>query len=673
MKRAEWIWYPDDFEIELSGRFMAERYERDIVIPPFWRMDSCYKNVKFRKFFELANAETVKIDAEGVFNVMIDGAYLYSVKTAFEVPAGKHEILVSVFNDKGLPCLKLSGDEVVTDDTWQVTCCDHVFKNAACDEDFLNGKTPNNFSLPSEKRKWVEKIPSEKGDIYDFGEEMFGRAVFSGAKLSEGARVYYGESLEEVGDREHCELLSEDFVAKPSAESAAGKPVGGEAAENEVTTKIAKAFRYVTTEGIEFSEIYVDEEISPSVCRSSFECDDPVINEIYKVAVRTMQLCSREFILDGIKRDRWLWGADVYQSSLMHYYSFFDAKSIKRSMIALFGKSPFSLYINHIMDYTFLWIICFDDYYRHSGDEKFARENCYKAFEMMEHCLGRRDGNGLMDSRPEDWVFVDWADLDNSGEVCCEQMLLVAAIKRCVMLSEEFGYKDKAERYRAIYEETAAKLERFWLGDKKGYTYSMRDGKPDGKILMHPNIFAVLFDLCDEERKQIIKENVLENPEIPKIVTPYMRFYELAALCRIGETKYVMKETVNYWGAMIKEGATTFWERYDPKETGAEKYAMYGRKYGKSLCHAWGATPLYIIGRYIVGLKASDNAKSFTLQPDLAGLKRFKVEMPLAKGTVKVEADEKTVKVLSDEIKGTLIVNGKSYVVEPKKETEVAL
>ena len=156
MKRAEWIWYPDDFEIELSGRFMAERYERDIVIPPFWRMDSCYKNVKFRKVYEIGKAETVKIEAEGVFNVMVDGAYLYSVKTEFEVPAGKHEILVSVFNDKGLPCLKLSGEEVVTDETWQVTCCDHIFKNAACDEDFLNGKTPNAFSLPSEKRNWVK-------------------------------------------------------------------------------------------------------------------------------------------------------------------------------------------------------------------------------------------------------------------------------------------------------------------------------------------------------------------------------------------------------------------------------------------------------------------------------------------------------------------------------------
>ena len=657
MKQAEWIWYPDDFEIELSGKFMAERYERDIPIPPFWRLDSCYKNVKFKKIYELSAAETVKIEAEGSFNVMIDGAYLYSVKSEFSVPRGKHEILVSVFNDKGLPCLKLAGDTILTDDTWQVTCCDHIFKNAACDGEFLNGKTPNGFSLPSKERAYVEKIPSDTGDIYDFGEEMFARVVFSGAKLSDNAKIYYGESLEEVSDKEHCELLSEDFV------------VNGD----KVTTKIAKAFRYVTAEGIDFSGISVNEELSPSALRSSFECDNQTVNEIYKVAARTMGLCSREFILDGIKRDRWLWGADVYQSSLMHYYSFFDTKSIKRSMTALFGKSPFSLYINHIMDYTFLWIICFDDYYRHSGDEKFARENCYKVFEMMEHCLGRRDENGLMDSRPEDWVFVDWADLDNSGEVCCEQMLLIAALKKCVILSEEFGYEDKAERYRAVYKETEAKLERFWLEDKKGYTYSVRNGKPDGKILMHPNVFAVLFDLCDDKRKELIKQNVLENPDIPKIVTPYMRFYELAALCRIGETKYVMDETIKYWGAMIKEGATTFWERYDPEEKGAEKYAMYGRKYGKSLCHAWGATPLYIIGRYIVGLKASENGKSFTLKPDLAGLKRFKAEMPLAKGCVKVEADEKTIRVISDEIKGTLIVNGKNYVVEPKKEIEVAI
>lgn len=657
MNRSEWIWYPDDFEIELSAKFMAERYERDIVIPPFWRVDSCYKNVKFKKKCALEKAERVKIYVEGKFNVMIDGAYLYSVKDEFVVPCGEHEIVVSVYNGVGLPCLKICGENIVTDSSWLVTCNDHVFKKAACDGEFLGDNTPNGFRLPSRNITYAKKIETANGNVYDFGEEMFGRVVFRGAKLKENARIYYGESFEEVCDFGHCELISEDFV------------LGGDT----VTTDVAKAFRYVASEGIEFKDISVDEELSPSEGKSSFECSEPMLNEIYKTAERTMRLCSREFILDGIKRDRWIWGADVYQSTLMHYYSFFDVKSIKRSMIALFGKSPFSLYINHIMDYTFLWIICFDDYLRHSGDEEFARENCYKVFEIIEHCLKRRDENGLMDSRSDDWVFVDWADLDNSGEVCAEQMLLAAALKRCVALAEEFGYSDKAERYRGIYLETTAKLESFWLEDKKGYTYAIRNGKPDGKILMHPNIFAVLFDLCDDERKEIIKKNVLENPNVPKIVTPYMRFYELAALSRMGETKYVVNETIKYWGAMIKEGATTFWEHYDPTEKGSEKYAMYGRKYGKSLCHAWGATPLYILGRYIAGLKATDNAKSFTLTPDLAGLKWFRAEMPLARGTVKIEASEKEIKVFSSEISGTLVAGGREYKIEPKKETVVRL
>ena len=33
--KGKWIWYPDDFEIELSSVFMANRYERDVFIPPF--------------------------------------------------------------------------------------------------------------------------------------------------------------------------------------------------------------------------------------------------------------------------------------------------------------------------------------------------------------------------------------------------------------------------------------------------------------------------------------------------------------------------------------------------------------------------------------------------------------------------------------------------------------
>lgn len=50
-----------------------------------------------------------------------------------------------------------------------------------------------------------------------------------------------------------------------------------------------------------------------------------------------------------------------------------------------------------------------------------------------------------------------------------------------------------------------------------------------------------------------------------------------------------MDEMRNYWGGMLAQGSTTFWETYDPKEGYPERLAMYGNRYGKSLCHAWGS------------------------------------------------------------------------------------
>lgn len=59
---------------------------------------------------------------------------------------------------------------------------------------------------------------------------------------------------------------------------------------------------------------------------------------------------------------------------------------------------------------------------------------------------------------------------------------------------------------------------------------------------------------------------MLLNDEAEKIVTPFMRFFELSALCLAGETDFVYHEILQYWGGMIDEGATSFWELYDKNE-----------------------------------------------------------------------------------------------------------
>lgn len=656
MLKSKWIWFPDDFEIELANRFMAKRYERDVFIPPFWKQYSCYKNVKFQKTVKLSREETVRIDVEGKFNVELDGAYVYNVKDTLTLPAGEHELLITVYNDKGLPCLRVEGESVVTDDTWRVTCNDHVFHPAKCDNGLIaEGMTPNSVRLPTEELLPTQTIPTDGGIVYDFGKEIFAFVRLEGIADASDPVIYYGESLQEVSDPEHCELLSTDLV------------FDGDRA----TTEISKAFRYVYVKGVRFRSITALFEYLPLERKNYFVCDDELLNRIYEVSQYTLSLNTREFLIDGIKRDRWVWGGDAYQSYLMHYYSYFDKSVIKRTMTALFGKSPFDLYMNHIMDYTFMWVIGFYEYYCYTGDEEYVRENLYKVFEVMDHCLGRRGENGWMDTRPGDWVFVDWAALDNSGEVCFEQILMVAALKNCIALAELFGEKERVEKYAAILSETEGKLEEFWDEEKKAYIYSFKNGKADGVVVKHPNLFALLYDLCDEQRKQVIAENVLKNPEVPAITTPYMRFFELAACCEIGETEYVLNEIRDYWGGMLSEGATTFWEAYDKTQKGNEKYAMYGRAYGKSLCHAWGASPLYLIGKYVVGLTPVDYGSSFLLKPQPAGLQRFSARLPLTKGTVEVSVTPEAVSVYSSELDGRLTIDGKTYEIKAKRKTEV--
>ena len=55
--------------------------------------------------------------------------------------------------------------------------------------------------------------------------------------------------------------------------------------------------------------------------KGSFECDDEIVNRIYETAAHTIWLNMQNgCIWDGIKRDRWVWGGDLYLSILMYRF-----------------------------------------------------------------------------------------------------------------------------------------------------------------------------------------------------------------------------------------------------------------------------------------------------------------------------------------------------------------
>ena len=165
-------------------------------------------------------------------------------------------------------------------------------------------------------------------------------------------------------------------------------------------------------------------------------------------------------------------------------------------------------------------------------------------------------------------------------------------------------------------------------------------------------------------------QRVMLNPAIPPITTPYMRFYELETLCLTGHQTQVLREMRDYWGGMLREGATTFWEKYNPEETGAEHLAMYGRPYGKSLCHAWGASPLYLLGKYFLGVRPTKPGyEEYVVEPHLGDLKWMQGDVPTPFGLIHVEMDRHQIKIRATGGRGTLIVGNRQVGVEAGRET----
>jgi alpha-L-rhamnosidase len=653
-QKASWIWYPGDFDIYMSNVMQNRRTERGSFFPPFWKMDSHYVLVDFHKEFNLASAEEVSLYVEGTYNVKIDGQALLGFPKTITIPAGKHKLSLKVYGQAKVPAIFVQGKTVVSDATWLTTFEDKEWIDASGKTSDKSGTTfvnvgtwnltdpltpPSKFKLPVMPMNAVKTEKNNAGFVSDFGKETFGFVKLHGLKGKGKLTIYYGESKEEALSTDKCETL-DVFELDLSS-------------KKDSVMELSKAFRYVNyqTEGsVSVDSISMLYEYSPVAERGSFNSSDAELNKIYDVAKYTFHLNTREFFIDGIKRDRWVWSGDAYQSYLMNYYSFFDAPTVKRTLLAQRGKDPVTAHINTIMDYSFYWFLGIYDYYKFTGDQKFVSEIYPRMKSLMEYINGRQNKNGLLEWMPGDWIFIDWADkLSKEGEVSFEQLLYCRSLETMALCATLAGDAAGAAVYTKQATGLRAKIfDLYWNKDKHALVHSRIAGKQTDNVTRYANMFGIFFDYFTPEQKLEVKQYVLLNNNINKITTPYMRFYELEALCAMGEQPYVLKEMKNYWGGMLKLGATSFWEEYNPDKKDTEHLAMYGRPFGKSLCHAWGASPIYLLGKYYLGVKPlTAGYQTYTIEPNLGGLAWMEGKVPTPNGDISVYCSTKEIKVKS--------------------------
>lgn len=646
MKDSYWIWYPGDFEIYHGMVQNFSREERGFRWPAYWYIEDCRKNVKFTARYYLEKAESFIAFSHSMGYLLVNG-----VKRRYgeEIRCEIGPVTIEAFAGRvtGVPSIYVEGETIRSDNTWKVT--DFTGEAIAVGYSPLYTKREADPSVWEYKTRMVlpeETAEEGNGLLFTFSNELNGTLEIHFPKGFRKTLICYGESRNEALDVENCyysQLLTK-----------------------EDDTICRRAFRYIYIPEAMVGEIelkavefYTDIPIKAGFC-----CDDPLMNRIWETAQRTFQLCSEIFFVDGIKRDRWIWSGDAYQSYYVNQYLMFDEEINKRTMWALRGNDPVRQHINTIVDYSMYWIISIYNHYFMTGDLDFVKSIYPKLITMMEFLERQLDENGFLVGRPGDWIFLDWAEMDKDGPICGEQMLLAMCYKTMEILGQlADGRSGASGAYSQKLSELLERIDQHYWREKKGaYIDSFTSGK--NHVTRHANIFAILFGFADGEKKEAIYQKVLLNREIPAITTPYFKFYELEALCLLGEREDVKQIIKTYWGGMLNQGAVTFWEEYDPVKKAEDQYEMYGDPYGKSLCHGWAASPIYLIGRYFMGLKATDVAyRTFVVEPDITLFSQFDCHFPIKSGTVAMKWNGKELSVQTDRNGGILKLGDKDIVL----------
>ena len=649
---SKWIWFPGDFAIYLGNRVMERREQQGKMIASAWRVDLPAPSVFFKKKVAFSSEKTIRVYALGRVSVRCEGDnYRFSDAdgVTYHLTPGEYELNITVYNPGKLPALYVDGD-LQSGDGWTASVGWFGAPNLPAEYgDFASpDDPPTNCRFRYETETPVSKTETEQGILYDFGRETFGYLTLAGAKEPGEVMVYYGESREEALDLEFCE--TSDRIAYTAGDTVCPN---------------SRAMRYVhVLWKEEKATVSLKAELLDVPRRGEFTSADERMNQIYELSYRTLHLCARETLLDGIKRDRWYWSGDATESYLMNFYSFFDEDLNRRTMWAIRGKDPLETHLNLILDYSFYWLISLYDHYLYAGDVAFLRKIYPRAKTLMEFCEGNLNENGFVVGRNGDWVFMDWADMDMGGEICVEQILFWKAYRSMATVAHaltgsDAGYGQKAD---ALKERI---MEVFWDEERGVFLHSRKDGDTSHKLTRYAGIFAILYDFVDEDKKRRIAKNMILTDALMPITTPYMQFYEMCALLEVGEGEEVTRRIKDYWGGMLDLGATSVWELYDPQAT--DHYAMYGRPFSKSLCHAWGAGPIYLFGRYYLGVyPTSPHYATYRVEPHLCGLSAFSGKVPTPGGEVWVSVTPNAVSVGSHtDGDGVLLWEGKEYFIPP--------
>jgi alpha-L-rhamnosidase len=415
-----------------------------------------------------------------------------------------------------------------------------------------------------------------------------------------------------------------------------------------LTTLDARAGRYLLIQvwgpgPVRLRRVHVQEELYPVEQVGTFASSDPLLDTIWQVGVDTLRPNMTDAYTDTPWRERGQWWGDAMISYYANRAVFGDLALLLRGLrqmadaIDQDGRPP-GMAPNwpggFMLDFGMLWIEGLYLYWTQSQDLGPVAE-LYPAAERLASWLeSYQDPSGLMDVPPAHWsesALVDWSALDSrSGESTALNAQYSAALWQLGELAQALGDGVRAQYYSDMSTAIRERMnDLLYLPAEGCYATSRLDGTVVAPSV-HAQAWALRYDVVPPEARASTVAALTRQLE-PFFgaegfsATESMgMFYVLEGLAEGGATTAALALIRERYGAMLAQGATTWWELYTPRQTR-----------GNSLSHSWGASPTWFLSSHVLGSTVLDPTR-WRVAPHPGDLRFAQGSVPMGSGTLDV-------------------------------------
>ena len=484
--------------------------------------------------------------------------------------------------------------------------------------------------------------------VYDFGCDAIGWLELSG-QGSGPYEIVLGELLNARGEVTNAYPKSTIRCYRVSGVKPVGRhrvPLPGDARNRKVKARgvsavplpkrigIVAPFRYVEViRGPQMALLQMAVNYPVDMGKSAFTCDNANLARVYDLCKRSILATSFCGVYVDGDRERIPYEADAYINQLDHYAIDDDCSLARKSHEWLMERPTWPTeWRQHSIKMAWAdWMWTGDTrslakYYGRLKEEKLMAKYARASDGLLETGGERKKG-----AKPGASDIVDWPAAERDGfEFRPVNAVVNAFYHRNLLelsdIARALGRELESREFAARAKDVHAAFQRAFFD---GGTGLYVDGEGAAHSSLHANAAALAFGLVPPSRVDGVVA-FLERKGMACSV--YFAQYLLEAFCEAGRADIAVKlmsaSGERSWIGMLDFGSTITMEAWSP-----------AAKPNLDLNHAWGAAPLNIISRYILGVTPLTAGFGVAaIHPQLGGLKHVKATVPTVAGSIQIEA-----------------------------------